>query len=551
MRRVENVRWNANRLSRFSEIPQDELPRDSAPVIQHPDIADAPAYKVEVLQPAPKPLSTAGTPAASHAPTPASEPIAVSRILSVVEVTTIFLASLVQSASDFLGKPISGAVISVPSSFTDAAKKALGDAAEAAGITVYQFLDEAGAVGVTTTTELWSSSLLPDRTQLIIDLGASSLTLTLLYIREGLLHVVGSSHTSNTGGDKIDDALIKFFATDFTKKNKIPLKVAPATEKADRRAEAKLCLAVEHTKRTLSASPGAATCSVESLKDGYDFTSTINRLRFDMVARPVYTDVTTSISDLLSSLSVDAGLVDELVYVGGTACLPGLDEHLLVSGGFSESISTPFTLGTVVGGGVGDPTTVLARGCAVQAALIASIPEEDAQIRKAFTEDQAKLDFVGKTIALLFPDATSEENGGTLVPLILESTPVPVRRIQSFDVGLLSQGSQFAFELWEVEESIKVVQTRAATIRGDDDEDEEDEEVEEIKHKVSKKTTLLAAASGTAKLSRESKHQAGSPWTTTVQVSATIDTAGVLSVVAIEVGKGEGAVVKVTVAAKK
>jgi hypothetical protein len=63
----------------------------------------------------------------------------------------------------------------------------------------------------------------------------------------------------------IGDRLIRYFAKNFTKNNKAPLRVCPAAQVSEKRPEAKLRLAVEHTKRTLAASAGAATCSVESL----------------------------------------------------------------------------------------------------------------------------------------------------------------------------------------------------------------------------------------------------------------------------------------------
>jgi len=64
-----------------------------------------------------------------------------------------------------------------------------------------------------------------------------------------------------------DDQLLKHFAKEFTKKTKVALDL-PCGENApagDKRAEAKLRLAVEHTKRSLSASSGAATCAVVSV----------------------------------------------------------------------------------------------------------------------------------------------------------------------------------------------------------------------------------------------------------------------------------------------
>jgi heat shock protein 1/8 len=115
---------------RFSEIPQSQKTK-SSPVVQHPHMPDEPAYKVQILQPAPTPLprstvtSNLNTPAASHAPTPRSEPIPAERILTISEVTTMFITSLVESAEDFLGKKVQGAVITVPMWFTLSQRDAL------------------------------------------------------------------------------------------------------------------------------------------------------------------------------------------------------------------------------------------------------------------------------------------------------------------------------------------------------------------------------------------------------------------------------------------
>jgi heat shock protein 1/8 len=71
--------------------------------------------------------------------------------------------------------------------------------------------------------------------------------------------------------------------------------------------------------------------------------------------------------------------IHEIVYMGGTMCLPGLDDDCIcLSGGFRGKIETPFSRGTVVGGGIGDPITILARGLALQAGLtISSINDSD------------------------------------------------------------------------------------------------------------------------------------------------------------------------------
>ncbi|KAI0686473.1 Hsp70 protein-domain-containing protein [Cytidiella melzeri] len=498
---------------KFSEIGTPKL-TTSAPVIEHPEQAGVPAYKVQVLQAAPLPLPTSttttqqNTPLASQVATPRSEPTHTTRILSVHEVTTIFIKSLLQSAEDFLGKKVQGAVITIPAWFTAPQKTALEAAATDAGVKVLQLLEEAGAAAVATTSTPSPSDLPEDRTQLVVDLGSSALELSLLSVRQGLIHSLASISDHSVGGDAIDSKLIKFFAKEFTKKTKIPLTVAPAPAdaKQDQRAEAKLRLALEHTKRTVSASSGAATCSVESLKDGADYTGSINRMRFDIEVREVYADVGKQVKNLVESAGLDLFDVDEIVYVGGSASLPGLDNHL-AGIGFREDVVTPFSSGTVVGGGVGDPSTLLSRGCAAQAKLLSALgetTEEEKEVKAAFHEKMERwtgAKVTGKSIGLVFPEATTEGEedsslGGQWIPVVLRETPLPCRRTVRFDAEV-GEDNRIGFELWEVEESIKVTMEKPSKLEFEDDEpaDEEEEEEDEIevKDKVISKSKLLGA----------------------------------------------------------
>jgi molecular chaperone DnaK (HSP70) len=472
--------------------------------------------------------------------------------LTVAEVNTLFLKSLVESAEDFLGKRVTGAVISIPSTFTDIQKDALEQAASDAGVKVLQLLDEAGAAAATTTTSEWmGENLSHDRTQLLVDLGSSTVSLNLLSIREGLSYSLASSHTSSVGANDIDDKLIKFFAADFTKKTKIPLTVCPSSSPVDQRAEAKLRLAIEHTKRTISASPGAATCSVESLKDGMDYTGSINRMRFDMLGSPVYAAVAKEIISLLASAAIDPHDVDEVVYVGGTSCLPGLNDRLCVEVGLHEEIGTPFARGTVVGGGVGDPTTILARGCAAQAALIDSIQEEELRAAFGRVSKAGEVPATTRSLGIVFPNNLPEnkEVGGTWVPVVQKETALPVRRVVSFDVGVTTESKRIAFEVWEVDEGIRVEKVIPPKYSDDEDEDEDEEPEEvEVKHRTLTKTTLLGSIDTQAKLAIQIKGKSkdAGKWFTRVEVQFIVGIDGDVEVELREVGEG-GVVEKICV----
>ncbi|CAE6413779.1 unnamed protein product [Rhizoctonia solani] len=453
---------------KFSEVSQAG-PSTSAPIIDH---EDQPAYKVTILTPA-SPPSVAPTPKATPLPTRPASPIPQEKILTAHDVSVLFLKSLLQSAVDFLGRPVEGAVLkgavlSVNTGWNDAQRAALKRAAEEAGIKVLQLLDEAAAAALAYTEapppENPSHALnSDDKTTLVLDLGAASLSLTLLSSKQGLYHTIGSAHSSTVGGDSIDDILLSHFGKEFTKKTKVPVTLPCTTPGTpDQRADAKMRLAVEHTKRTISAGPGAASCAVESLKDGVDFSGTLNRLRFDMLVDKVYIAVIDEVKKLLESVSVDPTLVDEVILVGGSAALPGLAERLASLFGDDTAIRNEL-----------DPSQVLAQGCATQAKLITASQND------AFAQG-VSAPVTTKVLGLVFAGDDSPENW---IPLVAAGTPLPARRI----IRLSVPAGQIGFEIWE---GVDAVDVKKVPVEQDEDEEEEPEE-EEIRTRIVKKEGAL------------------------------------------------------------
>ncbi len=459
---------------------------------------------------------------------------------------TLFLRSLLRSAADFLGKKVDGAVLTAPGWFAPEQLDALQEAAENAGIRVLQLLEDAGAAAFCAAANASNGAsstngASPDRTQLVVDLGTSSLALSLLAVRQGLFHhLAPQAYHADLGGDAIDDRLLKFFAKDFTKKTSVPLKVAPATEPLDQRAEARLRLALLHTKRTIAASVGgvggsAATCAVESLKDGLDYTGTINRLRFDMEAAPIYSGVVARAGELLLRAGLDWIHVDEVVYTGGSACLPGLDAALAVH--LREDALTPFITGTVAGGGLGDPTTMLARGAGLQARLLAEISGADERVHNAFSRrsELVGVKAIARSIGVLFPEAGADGLGGQWIAGIQAETAVPARRTYALDVDLgEGEGAgerRVGLEVWEVKEGIKIDKGKPPKEEDEEYQDEEEEMEEiEVKEKMIEKEVYLGGLELVARQARK----VGKRWRTSIEVQFLMD--GKLEVSACEKG---------------
>ena len=73
----------------------------------------------------------------------------------------------------------------------------------------------------------------------------------------------------------------------------------------------KLLLESESVKKSLSAS-ATANVSVESLMEGYDFKSSINRIRFDMLARKVYQQIADFALEAVKKASLEPIDIDDV-----------------------------------------------------------------------------------------------------------------------------------------------------------------------------------------------------------------------------------------------
>ncbi len=222
--------------------------------------------------------------------------------VTVSEITTRHIRRLASSASDFMGKKINAAVISVPTNFTKEQRDALAKAAKAADVEVLQMISEPTAAIL--AYDARPEAELKDKIVVIADLGGTRSDVAIIASRGGLYSILASTHDYEIAGAQLDELLVDHFAKEFMKKNKTDPRQNP-------RSLAKLKLEAETTKKALSLG-GNASCSVESLADGVDFASTINRTRYEMLAGKVFGSFTRIIEETVRKADLDILDVDEV-----------------------------------------------------------------------------------------------------------------------------------------------------------------------------------------------------------------------------------------------
>ncbi|KAI9284703.1 heat shock protein 70 family [Umbelopsis sp. AD052] len=384
------------------------------------------------------------------------------------EITAKYLRHLRESAEAFLGNPITGAIVSVPSYFTDEQRDELKEAAADAGVKVIQMIHESAAAALAYGIGHNSSTKDPqDKTVVVCDMGAHSFDVTVLNVRTGVYSILATAHDTKLGGASFDENLLNHFAAEFKKKNKIDIS-------GNKKALAKLRAACEVTKKSLS-SANSAPCFVESLADGLDFHTNINRLRFEMLSKVVFNDALKVIEEVLKKSDLDASEVDEVIMVGGSARIPKLASK------FREAFTNE---NTKIRSEL-EPDEVVATGCAIQGSLIAEF-------------DQETIESCVHPVVTLTPHTTKHigtlNANGEFITIVPRYTSLPTRRI--FEFGNAQQGqTQAYFALYEGDHEI-VTEEIAAPPReaADDDEEAYEDEPEIVKKVVIKPSTKLLEA---------------------------------------------------------
>jgi molecular chaperone DnaK (HSP70) len=390
--------------------------------------------------------------------------------LPVLEVATRHLKRLKNSASDFAGRPVTAAVVAVPTDTNDEQKAALTKAAANTNVEILQFMPE--PIAALLAYDSRSTDSTADRLVLVADFGGNRSDAAVVASRGGMYSILATAHDYELGGAQLDQVLVDHFAKEFEKKHK-------TDPRKNERSLAKMKLESEAVKKTLSQS-SSATFSVESLIDGIDFRSTVNRTRYEIVALKVFGRFTRLVEEVIKKANLDVLDIDQVILSGGTSHTPKIAKSIEALFPESTQVLAPALSPTAL-----NPSELSARGAALQASLIQEFEKEDI--------DQSTHEMVTVTphltAAIGYQVTKQPEDSFTVI--VPPDTAVPARRTKLID-GL--EGDVLV-RIIEGERAIKVTQPEPkpkpetnGTKEDEDDEDEDDEdeddEPEEIREKI-------------------------------------------------------------------
>ena len=233
------------------------------------------------------------------------------------EISAMILGDLKRQAEDYLGEPVTRAVITVPAYFNDAQRQATKDAGEIAGLKVERIINEPTAAALAYGLENKKNAKIA-----VFDLGGGTFDVSIMDIGEGVFEVLSTNGDGHLGGDDFDQKIIDFLAEEFRKKEGIDVRKDPMAlqrlKEAAEKAKIELSTQVES-----SVNLPFITADQNGPKH---LQVTITRAKFEELCKDLFERLAGPCEKALADAKLKPSDIGEVVMVGGSIRIPKVQE---------------------------------------------------------------------------------------------------------------------------------------------------------------------------------------------------------------------------------
>ena len=316
------------------------------------------------------------------------------------QVAAEILRKMKKTAEDYLGEPVTEAVITVPAYFNDSQRQATKDAGKIAGLDVKRIINEPTAAALAYGMDQGKG----DHTIAVYDLGGGTFDISIIEIAEvdgeHQFEVLSTNGDTFLGGEDFDMRLIEYLTAQFKKESGIDLHSDPLALQRLKEAAEKAKIELSSAQQTEVNLP-YITADASGPKH---MVVKLSRAKLESLVEDLVTRSMEPVKQALKDAGLNPSEVNEIILVGGQTRMPMVQK--VVADYFGKEPRKDV-----------NPDEAVAVGASIQGAVLSGD-----------VKDVLLLDVTPLTLGI-------ETMGGVATPLIEKNTTIPTKKSQIFSTA--------------------------------------------------------------------------------------------------------------------
>ena len=318
---------------------------------------------------------------------------------SAAEISAMILGKMKQTAEEYLGEPVTEAVITVPAYFNDSQRQATKDAGKIAGLDVQRIINEPTAASLAYGLDKKGEEKIA-----VFDLGGGTFDVSILEIGDGVFEVKSTNGDTFLGGEDFDMRIVNWLADEFKRDQGVDLRndnmaLQRLKEEAEK-AKKELSTAMETDINLPFITADATGPKHLNIK--------LSRAKLESLVEDLIERTAGPCQTALKDAGLTASDINEVILVGGMTRMPKVQEKV------KEIFGKEPHKGV-------NPDEVVAIGAAIQGGVL-----------KGDVKDVLLLDVTPLSLGI-------ETLGGVTTKLIEKNTTVPTKKSQIFSTAADNQ----------------------------------------------------------------------------------------------------------------